>query len=141
MQRSQFTIRRVMLVVVGCALIFTILRIDEGGSLTAILFYTASPGVGAVVQRWRGGRGILGGVIGGVASYVGYGIAIYTTYYIFPQPDVYYDPGPVLAFTFLSFSGALVGSIVGILVWGCLMPVEKAVRKLGSSSQRAPSGF
>ena len=55
MQRSQFTIRRVMLVVIGCALIFTILRIDEGRSPTAILCYTAGPVFGAVVQRCRVG--------------------------------------------------------------------------------------
>ena len=69
-----------------------------------------------------GGRGILGGVIGGVASYVGYGIAMYMIAYIFPQPDVVDYLGPGMTFTLLSFSGASTGLIVGVLVWGCRPP-------------------
>jgi hypothetical protein len=118
MQRPRFTIRQIMLVVAACALLCAILRFDERRWLASALYLTAGPILGAVVQRRRGGRGILGGLIGGVVHYVGFGVMMYVIAYVYPDPDVVDYLGPGLSFLVLSSSGAGIGLGVGILVWG-----------------------
>ncbi len=118
MPYRQFTIRQIMLVVVGCALVITFLRIDEGRFLVAILGITAGPIFGAVVERWRSGSGILGGVVGGVVSYVGFGIVMYLWAYLSPEGITTQLLGPGMAFFVLTSFGALVGLAVGLLIWG-----------------------
>ncbi len=81
---------------------------------------------GATVHKRRGGQGILGGVVGGVVSYVSFGIVMYMRAYLNPQPDTVDYLGPGLSFILLSCSGALIGLAVGALFWG-LMSFKKAV--------------
>jgi hypothetical protein len=118
MERRRFTIRQIMLVVAACAIVCAILRLDERRWLASMLYFTAGPILGAVVQRWRGGRGILGGLIGGVVHYLGFGFTMYGMAYLFPGPDFVDYAGPGLTFLGLSFAGSLVGLVVGFLVWG-----------------------
>jgi hypothetical protein len=105
-----------MLVVVGFALVAAILRIDEGRLLAGMLCITAGPIFGAVVQRWWGGRGILGSVFGGVVSYVGFGIVMYLRAYLSPAGIPTQYVGPVDSFPILTVSGTIVGAAVGILI-------------------------
>jgi hypothetical protein len=105
-----------MLVIVGCALVAMILRIDEGRFLAAMLCFTAGPIFGAVMQRWWGGSGVLGAVIGGIVSYVGFGVVMHLRAYLSPMGLATQLIGRADAFFLLAVWGALVGQVVGALV-------------------------
>jgi hypothetical protein len=117
MPHRQFTIRRLMLVVFGCAVVCAILRLDVGQFLFAVLCIMAGPILGVVVERRLGGPGILGGLLGGVVQYGSFGIVKYL------RADLFSGPITLVLWTDLGFlvlltSGALVGAVVGALSWG-----------------------
>ena len=89
-------------------------------SLRLMLPFTIGPVLGAIAQRCRGGRGILGGVIGGVVSYVGIALVLFLRVYLDAGPASvnYLDRG--LAFLALTFAGSVVGLFVGILTWSVM---------------------
>ena len=118
MRSRPATIGGIMIAVIGCALLFALVRMPGMESLAALVLFTVGPILGAVVQRHRSGRGVMGGVIGGIASYVGFGIVMYLRAYLSPEGITTQLMGAGLAFVLLAFWGALVGLAVGILVWG-----------------------
>jgi hypothetical protein len=109
-----------MIAVVWCALLLALVRMPGMEWLAALLLAILGPIIGATAQRCWGGRGVLGGLIGGIASYVGFGVVMYLRAYFVPQPNTVDYLGPVLSFLILASSGALVGLAVGILVWGVM---------------------
>jgi hypothetical protein len=111
-------IREIMVAVVWCALFFAFYRANGVEWLPAVLILTLGPICGAIAQRCWGGRGILGGVIGGTVSFIGLGVAMYLWAYLYPQPNTVDYVGPVLTLMILSSYGAVVGLAAGILVWG-----------------------
>jgi len=60
-------------------------------------------------------------VIGGIASYVGFGIVMYLRAHLSPEGITTRLLRPGLAFFLLASYGALVGLAVGILVWGVML--------------------
>jgi hypothetical protein len=123
-RRVPMRIRHIMVGVVWCALLFTLHRSMLIERLPALLIFTLGPICGAIAQRCWGGRGILGGMIGGMISYLGVGVAWYLWDSLYPQPNSVKLLGPAVIFEVLLFYGVVVGTIAGILVWGVsLIPV------------------
>jgi len=85
--------------------------------LISLFLWTVGPVCGAFVERSWGGKGALGGVLGGVCSYCGFGVAMELIMYLNPQSGFFDVLGPVPDFFVLAVSGALVGWNVGILVF------------------------
>jgi hypothetical protein len=110
------TIGGMLIGVVACALLLAILRMAGMGEIIAWL--AVGPGLGAFVQKWRGGRGILGGLVGGILTYVGFGVAMYVHASLNPHPSTVDYLGPELSLLPLASLGALVGTGVGFLVRG-----------------------
>jgi hypothetical protein len=117
-RRAPVRIREIMVGVVWCALLFTFHRSMGIEWLPALLLFTLGPLCGAIAQRCWGGRGIVGGVIGGTVSYIGFGVVMYLWAYLDPQPNTVDYLGPVVSLMILSSYGAVVGLAAGILVWG-----------------------
>jgi hypothetical protein len=111
----RFTLAQMMVVVAGCATFFAVCRILD---LTVNLLCYLVPGqlIGALIHRWRGGGGILGGVSGGILWY--YGFMLYyagTTHY-----------GLSLANLFgATACGVVSGFVVGLFVWGTFELADK----------------
>jgi hypothetical protein len=60
---------------------------------------------------------MLGGVVGGVVTYIGFGSVMYLRAYIDPLPNQVDYIGPELVFLILASLGALIGLLAGFLVW------------------------
>jgi hypothetical protein len=99
----QFSLRRIMFAIAVFALYFTLWRIvpGEDGHLVAIVL----PGtiIGALIQRWRGGRVILSGVVGGITVCAGLVILVYVSYCLYP--------GPALPITWDRYTRLLCGGV------------------------------
>jgi hypothetical protein len=124
MRPPQATIRGILGAVIWCALILALGRMLEGEALEGLLLLTPGPMCGAIVQRCGGGRGILGGVIGGLVWYVGYGVVMYLWAYLWPQPNTVDYLGPGLTFILLASSGTVAGFVIGFLLWGAMLIVR-----------------
>ena len=116
------TIRGLILGVAWCALLLALVRMPGMEWLIALFGFTLGPIVGAVAQRCWGGRGVLGGVIGGIVSYVGFGVVmhLHLRAYLYPQPETVDYLGSALTFLIAVYSGALIGLAVGVSVWGVM---------------------
>jgi hypothetical protein len=117
-RRGPVRIRAIMVAVVWCALLLSLHRANGVEWLPALLVLTLGPICGAIAQRCWGGRGILGGVIGGMVSSIGLGVVGYLWAYLYPEPHMVDYVGPGLTFIILSSYGAVVGLAAGILAWG-----------------------
>jgi hypothetical protein len=124
----KFTIRGVLIAVACCALLLALVRMPGMESLMALLGFTVGPLIGAMAQRCWGGRGVQGGVIGGVVSYIGFGVVMYLLAYLYPKPSTGDYIGPVLGFLLLASIGAAIGLAVGMLVWGVMSIEERSGR-------------
>jgi hypothetical protein len=121
MHRPQFRLRELMIGVIGCALVaVALLRNEESGWL----FFLAGPVCGSLVHRAKGGRGILGGTIGGGGSYLCIGVAIHAKAYFSSKPIVGDLLGPWLGLSLFTFRGATIGLIVGVLIWGIGLQID-----------------
>jgi hypothetical protein len=117
MRRASFRIREIMVGVVWCALIFALHRMTGVEGLPALLAFAVGPIFGAIAQRCWGGSGILGGVIGGIVTYVGFGVVLYLWAYLYPEPNTVDYVGPGLTLFLLASYGAVIGLAAGLLVW------------------------
>jgi hypothetical protein len=118
-----------MIGVVWCALVFTLHRAMGSEGLAALLISTLGPICGALAQRCWGGRGILGGMIGGIVSYVCFGVGAYMWAYHYPEPNTVDYLGPLLTLMILSIYGAVVGLAGGILVWSASLIPENSDKR------------
>ncbi len=103
-----------MMWIAVCGVTFAAARSDSGWGWFVLVFI--GPFCGAGLHRWRGGSGILGGIVGGFISYEGFGIIIYARYSLMPRgPNVVDYLGPVLALSFLAIAGTSSGLAFGIV--------------------------
>ena len=79
-----------------------------------ILFWLVVPLVGIVWDRWRGGRGILGGALGGAAE-AGFGLI-----WVITGP---HRPGQMGPSYLANYPGEVAFIIAGYLIFGTLMGV------------------
>jgi len=107
-------------VIAWCALLLALVRMPGMEWLIYLLGITVGPILGAIIQRCWGGRGLKGGVIGDVASYVGFGVVMYLRAYLYPRPETVDYLGPALTLLIAAYSGSLIGLVVGLLVWGVM---------------------
>jgi hypothetical protein len=116
--RTPVRIREIMVAVAWCAALFKLGRMAGIESVPATLILTLGPIFGAIAERYRGGPGILGGMIGGMVSFFGSGVVLYLWAYLYPDPNMVDYVGPGLTFIILTFYGAVIGLTAGILIWG-----------------------
>lgn len=103
MGQARWTTRGMIAAVAWCGLLFALARLPGMDWLVAIMLLTAGPICGVIVQRCCGGKGILGGVIGGIASYCGYGVVMYLIAYRHPLPGTGDLLGPEHSFLCLHY--------------------------------------
>jgi hypothetical protein len=121
----------ILLIIVGtacCAFLLALLRLVRMEWVVVLLLFVLGPICGAALQRSRGGRGILGGVLGGVVSYCSMGIVMYLWDYSSFEGIAPEGMEPLGVFFLLAYWGALVGWGVGIVVWG-VMPIQESPHK------------
>lgn len=118
MSRPRFQIRQVMIGIVWCALLAAGLRAPE--EWRGLFIIVGVPATGSLIHQSIGGRGILGGAIGGGLLCSGFGI--YAYFLSGPVTGDYI--GPALAIPLLSLMGAAFGLVVGAVLWGLKIQVE-----------------
>jgi hypothetical protein len=119
LRRIQYTIREATAVVAASALVCFGLRVAPLDLLGALAVIIAGSVTGAATQRLRGGCGVLGAALGGATAYIGLLAVLCLWLYLNPQTKTWIAD-PVNAFLFAAVYGALIGSVVGLLVrmWG-----------------------
>jgi hypothetical protein len=107
-RRIQFTLRQLMWVIVVCAVVFA--SLSTPAAVLVVAFAIVLPGF--IIDRFRGGAGIIGGMMSAAFSLVCLGIAVYTYYSLYLDPATlnYLGPPPL---TLLPLGTAG-------LVWGAL---------------------
>jgi hypothetical protein len=110
-----------MACVVWCGVLFALARSAGVESFPAMLVFTSGPISGALIHRFWGGRGILGGMIGGIASHAGFGVVMYLWAYLYPEPGVVDYLGPGFTFFILTTYGAVFGLAAGVLIWAAML--------------------
>jgi hypothetical protein len=110
--RIQFTLGQLMGLILVCALVFAALS-------TPFAIFVAAVGIvvpGFFIDRYRGGAGVVGGMISASAILVGLALAAYTYFYLNPNPQIlsYLGP-PVLTLPMVGIAGAVWGALAGTL--------------------------
>jgi hypothetical protein len=120
MRRRLATIRGIMVGVIWCALLVALARLPGTQWITTVFFFTVGPICGAVVERCWGGKGLRGGMIGGITSYGGFAIVMMLIAYYSGEPQIADPLGPSLGFFMLATFGAVTGWGVGFLIWAVM---------------------
>jgi hypothetical protein len=115
--RIQFTLGQLLGVVVVCAIVFAALS-------TPFAIFVVAIGIvapGFIIDRFRGGTGIVGGMISASIVLVGLGIAGYTYFYLNPDPEIlaYLGPPPLTLFMLGTAGvawGALAGTVMDVII-------------------------
>ncbi len=129
MRRPGATTRSMMLRTLWCAVAFAL--VDLARLEWIAIFLTLAvigPIAGSILQRRRGGRGIAGGVIGGMISYFVYGIAMYLWSFSTFERMTTQPAGTAEILFLFAYWGALAGFSVGVVIWG-LMPNPDATQQ------------
>ncbi len=111
--KMQFTLGQLMGVIAVCAVVFAAL-------LTPFALFVVAIGIvapGFLIDRFRGGAGILGAMISASVVLVILGIACYAYYYLHPDPVLldYLGP-PALTLFMLGTAGVVWGAMVGTIL-------------------------
>jgi hypothetical protein len=111
--RTQFTLGQLMGLILTCALVFAALS-------TPFAIFVLAIGIvvpGFLIDRFRGGAGIVGGMISAAMALVGLGIAVYAYEYFDPDPAMldYLGP-PILTLFMIGTAGAVWGALAGTLI-------------------------
>ncbi|HWE40661.1 MAG TPA: hypothetical protein VG406_29215 [Isosphaeraceae bacterium] len=112
MKAPRFRLRWLMGVVAACAVACAFLRAPGAG----LFLVLGVPFVGALVHRSLGGRGILGGMIGGALLGCGVVCAHYVREYLYVRPDPVHPAGLLLSLVVASFLFGAIGAGVGFFV-------------------------
>jgi hypothetical protein len=72
---AHLTLRQIVVVVAGCALFCTLARL-VGMTVLFPAIAVPAPAIEALIQRWRDGGGILGGVVEGMNFSAGLPLAV-----------------------------------------------------------------
>ena len=121
-RRSPGTVRRIMIAVVCCAFVLSALTKDAKGALEGMtnhLLLLGGPASGVVLQRRRGGRGVLGGAIAGSVTHLSSTAATYAWLYWNPQIGML--PEPFKQIVHSAICGATFGVVIGVLIWGVML--------------------
>ena len=121
MKKLHFSIEGAM-IVVGCfALLFMAVRLERNYDYDplGLAILVAGAAAGALLQRYRGGRGILGGALGGMVIPLACEFAIDIWYRLNPQLNTHlqWDTSDL---PFGLFLCAIVGAAVGLVIWSVL---------------------
>jgi hypothetical protein len=138
MRRHYFSTEGGM-IAVGCfALLFFTLRLLGIYSLRDLAILTAGATCGALVQRYRGGRGILGGALGGVITSAAWVFLLDVWYRLNPQfnTSIYYDAH---GFLLGLIHCAIVGTAEGLVIWSLLS--NPRLPRVRLTIQRAMAGI
>lgn len=111
--RFRFTLRQASLLVAVCAVVFAMLRTPIG----ALLLISAGPVLpGFIIDRVRGGRGLVGGMLSAAITSGGFWLVCYLYNYFFPDPANLLAHEPLPFLVFLLIMGPIWGIFVGILL-------------------------
>jgi hypothetical protein len=116
--RPQFQIRHLMFGVAGCALLAAGLRASE--EWRGMILVVGGPAFGSLIHQSMGGRGMVGGAIGG--GIAGFGFGIYASFWSGPSGGDLI--GPILGIPLFSLLLAAIGFVVGAVIWGLRIQVE-----------------
>ncbi len=115
--RIQFTLGQLMGLIGVCAVVFAALS-------TPFEIFVVALGIvvpGFIIDRFKGGSGIVGGMISASITLVGVGIAAYAYFYFNPDPALLaYLGTPILTLPMLGVAGAVWGALAGTLIDVCL---------------------
>ena len=134
-RRIQFTLGQLMGLIVVCAVVFAALS-------TPFAIFVAALGIvvpGFLFDRFRGGSGIVGGMISSSASLAALGVAAYAYSYFTPDPAMlaYLGP-PILTLPILGIAGAGWGALAGTSI-DVIICTQKSY-KTRTTMTREPSG-
>ncbi len=120
MTRLRFSIEGAM-IVVGCfALLFLVLRLERNhGPLTDLAIVSAGATAGALLQRYKGGRGVLGGALGGMLAPLAWHSAEVLWYRLNPQLNTSFYV-EIFDMLFWLFNCAIIGAVEGLVIWSVL---------------------
>jgi hypothetical protein len=88
-----------------------LLSVFNYGMLSAVLLVL--PVGGALLERLRGGYGLVGGITVGILTFCGFTVAVY----MFPAPGTTDYLGPVISLLAMAFLGAIWGLLVSVFVY------------------------
>jgi hypothetical protein len=111
--RFRFTLRQAGLLVAVCAVAFALLR-TPAGALLLILVGPVLPGF--IIDRVRGGRGLVGGMLSATITSVGYWVVCYLYAYLFHDPADMLVHAPLPFLVFLLIMGLIWGVFVSNLL-------------------------
>jgi hypothetical protein len=119
MRRIHLSAEGTVIVVGCCALLFSTLRLIRGVSPQDLAILTAGATCGALVQRYRGGRSIVGGALGGVIAPAAGVFLLDIWYRLNPKLNktIYYDFSDFFL-NLICF--AIVGMAEGLVIWSLL---------------------
>ena len=115
--RIQFTLGQLMGLILVCAIVFAALS-------TPFAIFVAAIGIvapGFIIDRFRGGAGIVGGMVSAVIVLEALGMAAYTYGYFYPDRALLAYLGPPIPTLFLlgvagAGWGALVGTVIDVVI-------------------------
>jgi hypothetical protein len=120
--RFQFTIRRLILMIAGCAIVLALLRTPFG--FLVIAFGFVLPGF--IVGRARGGDGVIGGALS--ASLISGGLVVAGSALSLPAGQ---DLGRALVnFVSLLFAVVVMAFVLGVLLSAILYAILKLLRTM-----------
>jgi hypothetical protein len=132
--RVRFTIRSLLKVTACCAALLAVLRTPMAPFVLIMLFIVA----GFVIDRTRGGSGIAGAALfGGLASF-GTGIVACASVHFLGDPTVFTVGGLGLFFFSLVVAGALLGALLGTVLWLAVTRIGQFSRPALSDSSCGP---
>jgi hypothetical protein len=131
--RVRFSVRWTMVLIAAISVYFALLRSPIG----PLIVLLTGPMIGTAIQRSAGGRGILGGVIGGIAEVAALIVVAIIQAMLFTVPNQL-SPDLDLLMWIFALGGigvgveAVIGLITGLVIWG-LMEL-KSLGATGSSA-------
>jgi hypothetical protein len=124
--RFRFTLRQAGLLVAVCAVAFALLRTPTGAFLL-VLIGPVLPGF--IIDRVRGGRGFVGGMLSAAITSAGYWLVCYLYAYFFHDLADMLEPAPLPFLMFLLIMSLIWGIFVSILLTIVLNVTSPILRK------------
>jgi hypothetical protein len=140
MRLPSITLRGTLAILVWCALLVGVYLMLGRESLHLVLIYTTGPIVVAVLERCWGGRGMYGGVFGGMVSYIGLFLSMFLWAHFHPRPGDRDRWGVDTQCIRYALCGAAVGLAIGAFIW-VVMGMDRAWERDSESVVEPDEGF